>query len=137
MIYRSISGLVGAALRPLARGVARERLALDLPDLPDLPRGAIWVHGASVGELNSARPVVAALAAARPVVVSANSATGLDVARGWGLPALRAWVPSPPNIPPPLGRRHPLGACHHPKIVVIDDALALSGGGALRARRGG
>ncbi|WP_052176697.1 glycosyltransferase N-terminal domain-containing protein [Paracoccus sanguinis] len=125
MIYRSISGLVGAALRPLARGVARERLALDLPDLP---RGAIWVHGASVGELNSARPVVAALAAVRPVVVSANSDTGLAVARGWGLPALRA----PLDVPQAVGRF--LDALQPSLAVTIENELWPNRAAALTAR---
>lgn len=125
MIYLSISGLVGAALRPLARGVARERLALDLPDLP---RGAIWIHGASVGELNSARPVVAALAAVRPVVVSANSDTGLDVARGWGLLALRA----PLDVPQAVGRF--LDALQPSLAITIENELWPNRAAALTAR---
>lgn len=34
-----------------------------------------------------------------------------------------------------LDDRHPLGACHHQKIVVIDDALAFCGGLDVTARR--
>ena len=87
MIYRALTAVAGAALRgaaPLAGGTLAERLALD--DMPAV-RGGIWVHGASVGELNSARAVIAELAARRPVLVTANTVTGREVAGGWGLPA--------------------------------------------------
>jgi len=87
MIYRLATGLAGPALRaaaPLTGGLLRERLALDAPVLA---RGGIWIHAASVGELNSARAVIEALAAYHAVVVTTNSVTGRAVARGWGLPA--------------------------------------------------
>ena len=97
MLYRSLTRLAGAAVRPAAAfdPALRERMALD--DLPALP-GGIWVHAASVGELNSARLIVAGLAAARPVLVTANSRTGRAVARGWGLAARLAPLDSPQAV---------------------------------------
>lgn len=50
----------------------------------------LWLHAASNGELASARPVIAALAKARPdlpIIVTCNSASGVDLARQLGLPA--------------------------------------------------
>lgn len=64
----------------------RARLALPAPDMADRPH--IWLHAASNGELASVRPVVAALAEARPDLgwlITCNTATGLDLARGWEL----------------------------------------------------
>ena len=99
MIYRATLGLAGAALRaaaPLAGPDWRQRLALDDPP----PPADIWVHGASVGELNSARPVILALAVRHRVLVTANSLTGRAVAAGWGLPARLA----PVDVPGAVGR---------------------------------
>lgn len=100
MIYRAATILAGAALRaaaPLAGNALRERLVLDLPHPV---AGGIWVHGASVGELNSARSVIEALAARRPLLVTANTETGRAVAQGWGLPARLA----PLDVPGAVGR---------------------------------
>ncbi|WP_172293800.1 3-deoxy-D-manno-octulosonic acid transferase [Pseudoruegeria sp. HB172150] len=55
--------------------------------------GAVWLHGASNGELTSARPLVLALMEALPdmqMVVTANTVTGRDLVRGWGLPRVEA-----------------------------------------------
>lgn len=79
--------LLGLAL---ARGGLRERLGL-VPRPGPGPR--LWLHGASNGELTSARWVLAALVAARPglqVLVTANSATGRALVAGWGLPGVTA-----------------------------------------------
>lgn len=51
----------------------------------------IWLHAASNGELASVRPVVAALVEQLPdlgFVVTTNTASGRDLAQGWGLPGV-------------------------------------------------
>ena len=79
MIYRAAAAILERGLRLRAgRGgqdALRERLALDRIGPAD-----IWIHGASVGELTSARPVIAALAQTHRVLVTANSLTGRDMA---------------------------------------------------------
>jgi 3-deoxy-D-manno-octulosonic-acid transferase len=69
--------LVRAAL---AGGLA-ERLAFGA-----MPPARVWVHGASVGELASVRGLVAGLAG--PVLLTCNTVTARDLARGWGLPGV-------------------------------------------------
>ncbi|EPX81999.1 3-deoxy-D-manno-octulosonic acid transferase [Salipiger mucosus] len=77
--------LARAALR--GDGTAlRERLAFG----PVEPGPHLWLHAASNGELASARPVIEALRRARPdlaILVTCNSATGVALARDWGLTA--------------------------------------------------
>jgi 3-deoxy-D-manno-octulosonic-acid transferase len=60
-----------------------------------LGRGAVtgpawWVHGASLGELTSARGVIAGLAAEGAVLVTANTVTGRALVAGWQLPGVTA-----------------------------------------------
>ncbi|MEL6206788.1 MAG: glycosyltransferase N-terminal domain-containing protein [Pseudomonadota bacterium] len=52
-----------------------------------LPAGALWLHGASNGELTAARRLVEGLKTRHPdlpILVTANSVTGRDMVRGWG-----------------------------------------------------
>ncbi|MDJ0828055.1 MAG: glycosyltransferase N-terminal domain-containing protein [Rhodobacter sp.] len=93
-LYRAILTLVAPvvllvlAIRVL-RGVEtradlRQRLGHQAEARPD----AIWLHGASNGELTSARPLVDALRAAfpaRPLVITANTTTGRALAAAWRL----------------------------------------------------
>jgi 3-deoxy-D-manno-octulosonic-acid transferase len=94
VLYRLILRLSALALRlraAFAPGSVAERLAR--PDVPEGTGPLIWLHAASNGELAAARPVLAALRAAWPglrLLVTANSLTGRDFARGWALPATRA-----------------------------------------------
>lgn len=53
---------------------------------------------------------------------------GALIAPGRILPALRTKLLSPDQIHLAFDGHHPFGACHHQKIVVIDDALAFCGG---------
>lgn len=89
MLYSLILALIwpALALMRLAKG---ESLA-DLSERLGRGRGegpALWLHGASNGELTSARWLVEDILAARPglrVVVTSNTVTGRAMVRGWGL----------------------------------------------------
>ena len=94
VIYDGAMALAGAAMGLRARlgdPIWRERLVLDDPPAA----AAIWVHGASLGELTSARPLIAALGRDHDVSITANSLTGRDMARGWDLPARLAPLDAP------------------------------------------
>ena len=97
MIYRASAILLEQALRLRsligAPDGLRQRLAQDAPCRAD-----IWVHGASVGELTSARPVIAALARTHRVLVTANSTTGRDMAAAWGMEARLAPLDLPGTL---------------------------------------
>ncbi|WP_136441649.1 3-deoxy-D-manno-octulosonic acid transferase [Pacificoceanicola onchidii] len=87
LFYRVLISLFAAVVLAKSQGRAerRARLGRDLPDLGD----TVWLHGASNGELASARPLLARLIAARPDLhwrITANTATGVEMARGWDLP---------------------------------------------------
>ena len=60
---------------------------------------------------------------------------GVLIAPGRALPALRIKLMSPDQIHLAFDGRHPIGACHHQKIVVVDDALAFCGGIDVTAGR--
>lgn len=63
---------------------ARERLVGPRMDGP-----AIWLHGASLGELQSARPVIAALAP-HGVMVTATRKPAVLAVRGWNIAGVQA-----------------------------------------------
>lgn len=60
---------------------------------------------------------------------------GAWIAPGRAVPALRVKLMSPEQIHLAFDGRHPIGACHHQKIVVVDDALAFCGGIDVTAGR--
>ena len=74
------------------RGAGRAGANADAPDT-SLPEGAIWLHGASVGEVSLIRPLVQLFERARPglpLIVSSHTATGVESARR-AYPAHRAF----------------------------------------------
>ena len=90
LLYRLAASLLALPIlaRAAVRGQLRARLGLEAAAPVD-----IWLHGASVGEMTSARPLVAALLAAEPglrIVATANTVTGLAQVAGWALPQVVA-----------------------------------------------
>ena len=78
-----------------------ERLGLYRTPAADEPRGGIYVHAVSVGEVFIALKWIRAWKAAHaeePVVLSTSTATGLQVVRQAGLPGVRALY-SPIDVP--------------------------------------
>lgn len=96
VLYRLILALVLPVLAGLAllrgpRGALRERLGHGPAPQDAGPR--LWLHGASVGELTSARWVLQGLVAARPglqVLVTCNTGTARVMVAGWGMPGVQA-----------------------------------------------
>jgi len=93
----------------------RDRLGRNLPRMPG---GGIWIQAVSVGEVELARRLVAELqerAPALPLVLSATTATGLDLARrtmGQTLPV----IPCPIDLPGPVNR---VFEAVRPKLLVL------------------
>ena len=92
-LYRIIMALLAPLL--LARALWRGESRVDVEER--LGHGAapcdLWLHGASLGELTSARWLVAALQADRPgltVLVTANTLTGRQMVRDWQMPGVTA-----------------------------------------------
>lgn len=112
-LYRTlVSGLLPVVIPVLKirdqltgkrRPTFRERLARDLPDLP---AGGLWLHAVSVGEVEIARRLIrefTAVVPEIPMVISATTASGLDLARrtlGERVPV----IPSPIDLPGAVGR---------------------------------
>lgn len=89
--------LVATVLAPFLAAGLLLRLLLGRETLGDAAQrlgagtgktGAIWVHGASNGELTSARALIQALRHQnphRPLVITSNTVTGRDLVAGWTL----------------------------------------------------
>ena len=88
------------ARNPANRGSLRSHLALDLVPRADHP---LWLHAASVGEVQSLAPLVRQLRAALPalpLLVTVGTATGLARARQlWGQWAGPGLLPAPWDLP--------------------------------------
>ena len=75
-------------------GIADLRERLGLAGSPSVSHGPLlWLHGASNGELTSARGLIEALLVQNPdlrITVTSNSLTGRDMVRSWGTARLDA-----------------------------------------------
>lgn len=84
----------GALFRAATGREDRHTLSDRLTGPPAAP-GAIWLHGASNGELASAQPLLTRLLEVKPerhFLVTANTVTGRDLARGWSDPRIAAHI---------------------------------------------
>ena len=81
LLYRLILSLVLPAI--ILRGLLREPGSVRARLRPPDTAGRLWVHAASLGELNAVRPILPLLPG--PILLTCNSTTGLAAARGWGL----------------------------------------------------
>jgi 3-deoxy-D-manno-octulosonic-acid transferase len=87
ILYRLLLSLIFPllVLQALRKGGLGERLGGGAASPPGL-----WVHGASVGELTSARGLITALAAGEPLVITCNTATARAMVQGWAIPGVQA-----------------------------------------------
>ncbi|MFD1797447.1 3-deoxy-D-manno-octulosonic acid transferase [Paracoccus aurantiacus] len=105
MIYRGASWLADSMLRPFASGDLAERLVVDAP-APSCA-ALIWLHGASVGELMSARPVIEALSERCSLILTTNTTTGRALAQSWGMQARLAPLDTPQALKRFIARFQP------------------------------
>jgi len=66
------------------------------PPRPTLKSSPIWVHACSVGEVNTARPLLEALRRHQPdteLLLTVSTPTGMELAQSAKLPATIAWFP--------------------------------------------
>lgn len=129
MAYRFLTRLAGAALAamaPVAGTDLRQRLGRSGARAQT---GGVWLHGASVGEIASARVLIETLAAEMPLVVTANTVTGRATASAMGVPAALAPLDTPQALARFLDR-------HRPRVAVtVENELWPNRADAL-ARRG-
>lgn len=95
LLYRILAPIIGLifALRAIWAILRGSETWKDLRERilgPDSKGPAIWVHGASIGEMNAARPVITALAQDHRVIVTSTTTTGRATVKSWGIPYISA-----------------------------------------------
>jgi len=111
---------IGDRFRGKRRPAFRDRLARDLPAVEP---GGLWLHAVSVGEVEIARRLVRELDAADaglPILVTATTATGLELARRT-LGDAATVIPCPLDLPGAVGRV--LDAARPRVLVVVETEL--------------
>ena len=87
MFYKAMTRLVGTLFRArLELGgdeALRQRMCLDGP----IREARFWIHGASVGELTSARQIIEGLQRSDSVLVTSNTETARAMVESWGIDA--------------------------------------------------
>jgi 3-deoxy-D-manno-octulosonic-acid transferase len=97
----------------------RQRLGFGVPALP---KGAVFVHAVSVGEVGVARPLLGELRRRRPelpLILSATTSTGLSVAHA--AHAADVVLPFPVDLPGPL--RRVIGVATPRLVVLVETEL--------------
>ena len=128
MIYRFLTRLAGGVIScagPLLGSDARQRLGRG--PQPAMT-GGVWLHGASVGEITSARVLIEGLADL-PLIVTSNTVTGRETARSLGVPAVLA----PLDTPQAVARFLDL---HQPRVAVTIENELWPNRAEVLARRG-
>ena len=98
VIYRILSSLAFLWLRATRGAAERERFGT--PEACERP--VVWLHGASNGEMQAARSVVARLRARWPelaLMITVNSLTAREMVRGWGLEACEVRLAPVDHLP--------------------------------------
>ena len=94
LLYRLLISLFSCAALVQAMGLP-DGVRMRLGRLRPQSGPHIWLHGASNGELASVRPVIIALARARPDLkwlITSNSFSGMRMVREWDLPGVSAML---------------------------------------------
>jgi len=91
-----------AATRPRSIADVRERLGVSIPiGNADTRSPRIWIHAASVGEVEAIRPIASGLLERHPgaaIIISTMTAAGRDAARD-RIPGAAAWLLAPLDSP--------------------------------------
>lgn len=126
LVYRALltalaPALAAGALFRAATGREDREALFDRLAGPPAGPGAIWLHGASNGELASARPLLTRLLEADPdrrVLVTANTVTGRTLARSWADPRITGRI-APLDLRASLAR--PLR--HASALILVESEL--------------
>ena len=97
-LYKALVSMAAplVALWFAVHSARRPQLARFRPNVPSLPTRPIWVHACSVGEVNTAKPLLDAIQRQwpdRPIILTVSTPTGKTLAESLELPAEIAWFP--------------------------------------------